>query len=334
MKKPYHCNFAITYKCNAKCKHCSINAKSVDDPKASFDLGFDKVMYILDEIAKLGVMFLGICGGEPLMYEGIEKVVEYANKKGMFVAIATNGMFLSEEKIISLKKAGIDSILVSLDFPNAKEHDAFRGAKGLFENALKGIRYCVKYNVPVILGYTPMKNNFHYLKEMFRIVENENMSAINISSYVPTGRGDINNDLDVAQWKELFFFATKMQKEWENKGIRVQIHDTRYAIYNNLETTKCMAGFNQIYVLPNGDVQPCVMLPINMGNLFEEKLEKIVDSFQKDFGLNAHNKLEGKCKRCRYNAVCGGCRAVALAYTGNVWGEDKHCWIQDERDQL
>jgi hypothetical protein len=36
-------------------------------------------------------------------------------------------------------------------------------------------------------------------------------------------------------------------------------------------------------------------------------------------------QLEGKCGRCEYREICGGCRARAFAQTGNLLAADESC---------
>ena len=38
-----------------------------------------------------------------------------------------------------------------------------------------------------------------------------------------------------------------------------------------------------------------------------------------------HN-LKGKCNSCEFIPRCGGCRAIAYAYTGDYLEEDPQCW--------
>ena len=42
--------------------------------------------------------------------------------------------------------------------------------------------------------------------------------------------------------------------------------------------------------------------------------------------LRKIDNLGGKCKECKNNKKCGGCRAMAYATTKNYLGEDPLCW--------
>ncbi|HZD06314.1 MAG TPA: hypothetical protein VE173_15495, partial [Longimicrobiales bacterium] len=50
------------------------------------------------------------------------------------------------------------------------------------------------------------------------------------------------------------------------------------------------------------------------------------------FLLLRSGKLRGKCGRCEYRRVCGGCRARALANTGDLLGPDDSCAYEPAGD--
>jgi hypothetical protein len=43
------------------------------------------------------------------------------------------------------------------------------------------------------------------------------------------------------------------------------------------------------------------------------------------FGALRRRQLSGRCGRCEYRLLCGGCRARALAASGDCLGEDPSC---------
>ena len=61
----------------------------------------------------------------------------------MYTTIATNGTLLTKENVERLKKIGIKYVEVSLDAPEPKTHDMFRGVEGAWERTVEGIRNVV-----------------------------------------------------------------------------------------------------------------------------------------------------------------------------------------------
>lgn len=79
-----------------------------------------------------------------------------------------------------------------------------------------------------------------------------------------------------------------------------------------------------------GNITPCALLPIKILNLNENsnkenqkkyvKNKKIIDLFERN--------LKGKCKNCKLNRQCGGCRAIPYGMSGDFLGEDPTCFYE------
>ncbi len=71
----------------------------------------------------------------------------------------------------------------------------------------------------------------------------------------------------------------------------------------------CIAGTRYCRIYANGDVTPCPYLPARAGNVREVPLKKIWEESPVFAVLRDPALLTGKCGRCEYKDVCGGCRA-------------------------
>ena len=73
-------------------------------------------------------------GGEPLLRPDLLEIVRTlkAGCAPLRVFVNTNGALLTLPRFADLVDAGVDEVLVSLDYPDAR-HDAFRAIPGLFE---------------------------------------------------------------------------------------------------------------------------------------------------------------------------------------------------------
>jgi MoaA/NifB/PqqE/SkfB family radical SAM enzyme len=63
IKPPYLISYAVTKKCNLKCKHCYSDATKEQAPD---ELITEKSKKLLDDIANWGIKLLIFDGGEPL----------------------------------------------------------------------------------------------------------------------------------------------------------------------------------------------------------------------------------------------------------------------------
>ncbi len=86
----------------------------------------------------MGVRWLGLTGGEPLLNKDIVRITGEA-ADGCAVKLFTTGSTLTPELARDLKNAGLFSVSVSLDHWTAEVHDANRGFPGAFATALRAI---------------------------------------------------------------------------------------------------------------------------------------------------------------------------------------------------
>jgi radical SAM protein with 4Fe4S-binding SPASM domain len=82
-------------------------------------------------------------------------------------------------------------------------------------------------------------------------------------------------------------------------------------------------------------VTPCMFMPEYpvAGNLKLQSFKKIWNSpiFE---ALRDRSYLKGKCQQCKFTIVCGGCRAKAVAYSGDYLASDPTCPIENETSPI
>jgi len=134
-KMPFKMNFAITYRCNYRCKMCNIWKK----PKQN-ELSLKEIESIFSSAPFL--RWLSLTGGEPFLNPDIDKIAKSASLfcKVSILNIPTNGsmpqrIFKKTKKICELA-INKTIVTISLDDP-ASVHNEIRGAKDAWKNSLK-----------------------------------------------------------------------------------------------------------------------------------------------------------------------------------------------------
>ena len=89
----------------------------------------------------------------------------------------------------------------------------------------------------------------------------------------------------------------------------------------------CGAGRNYCSIEYNGDIQPCVFIPIKVGNIIHDDFEKVWRENEILEKLRNRELLRGPCRKCKYKYVCGGCRARAFATTEDILESDYGCLV-------
>jgi len=72
-------------------------------------------------------------------------------------------------------------------------------------------------------------------------------------------------------------------------------------------------------------VYPCSYFPRSAGNVRRTPFREIWEGSDLLNELRDYGNFKGKCGRCEYLKICGGCRARAYAITGDYMDEEPFC---------
>ena len=97
-------------------------------------------------------------------------------------------------------------------------------------------------------------------------------------------------------------------------------------------TRGCLAGTSVCFISNEGAVYPCGYLPVSAGDIRVQSFADIWNDSPVFRELRDPDALGGKCGECRYQALCGGCRARAYAATGSFLAEEPFCSYQPATD--
>ena len=79
-----------------------------------------------------------------MLHPQFKEIVDMLTIEGLSMGMETNGTLITQEMAHYLKeKTNVDFVSVSIDSSVAAEHDAFRGVRGTFDAALRGLDYLV-----------------------------------------------------------------------------------------------------------------------------------------------------------------------------------------------
>jgi len=90
-------------------------------------------------------------------------------------------------------------------------------------------------------------------------------------------------------------------------------------------TRGCLGGTAFCFISSRGEVQPCGYLDLKCGNIREKRFSEIWRNSEVFSDLRNLGKYQGKCGRCEFKRICGGCRARAYSVSGNYLAEEPYC---------
>lgn len=329
---PIHPVYEVTAACNLRCRHCHASGGSPYPGELDTE-GAKEVIRRIAEVPEFRMLVF--TGGEPLVRRDIYELVEHAKGLGFNVVIATNATLISRGVARKLREAGVEGIAASLDFIDPAQHDEYRGLRGAFRLALRGISNAASEGLYVQVNITLSKRNLSQLEGLLRLSDRLGAHVVLLYQLIPAGRGlSIQSEaLSREEFKRVLGALRAVQREIKPVVVPVglpeyfaYLHDgSEPARLSSMVFSGCIAGRGMFYVKPNGDVWPCPFVPISAGNLLKQSALKIWRKSSVFESLRNRESLKGYCRTCKYVGVCGGCRARAYAYTGDLLASDPMC---------
>ena len=117
------------------------------------------------------------------------------------------------------------------------------------------------------------------------------------------------------------------------KAAPTLLHGGGHGQHLSAMTRGCLAGTAVCFVSNEGAVYPCGYLPVSAGSTRTDTFANIWRDSDVFRQLRDPDALEGKCGECRFQALCGGCRARAYAATGSFLAEEPFCLYRPDLDE-
>lgn len=345
-QRPQHNNalrlvaWEVTRSCNLNCVHC--RAASEKGPYPG-ELGREKSIEILDQIALIGKPIVILSGGEPLLREDIFDLAEHGTRLGLRMVMATNGTLLTSGIAEKIRSSGIQRLSISLDGANPQDHDRFRKVEGAFRAALEGIDILRSAGIEFQINTTVTKHNVDQVDRILELAVKLGAVAHHIFLLVPTGRARdmVSQEIDALAYEKLLHWFYDMRgkvplylkatcaphyyrilrQEAHARGGKVDFE--AYGL--DAVTRGCLGGTAFCFIGYNGIVQPCGYLEIPCGDLKVSSVGSVWNDSEVFRRLRDFSAYQGKCGRCEYLRFCGGCRARAFEATGDYMAEEPLC---------
>lgn len=249
----------VTLACNGRCPFCS-NAKFSN---MKGDVSLAKYLELIDECAELNVPVICLIGGEPLLYPGLNKLIERINQHGISSMLATNGYLLSEAKIKELAACGLANVTISLHSLDESVHDSILGLPGAWRRAWQAREYCKKYGLSFQLASVVGHRDFvdGGFDKLVRFVE-DNKIRLSINPLIPTGHATSQKE------NLLTFDDVKKLNAVSTTSNYISTHLT-----NNFFGFGCPAGNAYLGINATGEIFPCFFIPVSLGSVNQMTLK-------------------------------------------------------------
>lgn len=359
--RAYSISWNLTQRCNLHCAHCYMSAYAGADTTG--ELSTEECRRVMGEIAQVNPeALLILTGGEPLVRKDIFDLAGYASDTGFTVVLGTNGVLLREAEARRMRQSGIQGASISLDSVDPQRHDAFRRLPGAWEGAVRATKILNAEGLDFSIHTSITTWNADEMPAMIDLARDLGARVLNFFFLVRTGRGADLTDITPEQYERLLTTIAHAQgvvpetADGSGEGQRMDsgaedpwsvpvgragdliirakcAPHLRRLLYELAPTSpllqnyaqgSCPAGKYYCRITPTGDVTPCPYMPVSAGNLRQQSFAEIWHNANPMRDLR-DAQLGGKCGRCEFSQICGGCRCRAYATYGDYLAEDPAC---------
>ncbi|PTL37189.1 hypothetical protein CLG94_00465 [Candidatus Methylomirabilis limnetica] len=304
---PSSVDLLLTYGCNFTCDHC----ESSSHPKAEWGLSFETIARLIREMGEMGVKYLNITGGEPLVRHDVFDIIDLATQQGLRVHLATNGSLVEQnrERLARLKLASVFTSVDGLEETN----DRFRHHPGAFKKTFRALELFQEMGIsPRMVNTMAHPGNLHEMEELGDWIMASAATCWRIALALPSGR---------AKGKDRFHL-TDDQIRWILDFIRERrerfpvmlSEEVGYLGPWDLEVRSKpftpSEGLSVCAIMPTGDVIGATVLhdaAYSEGNIKDQGLREI---WNNGFQRYREPVLPEECYACRHLPACGGGKLV------------------------
>jgi MoaA/NifB/PqqE/SkfB family radical SAM enzyme len=275
-------DIAITGRCMFRCEHCY--AADALDKKDHVTV--EQWKSVIDYFQDKGVGVISFVGGEPLIrFKDMVTLTRHARKRSD-VWTVTTGWGLNRDKAAELADAGLVGAAVSLDHYDPDKHNAFRRNPKAYDAAVKSLELFAGAGVLPALAICSTRDIVEGdgLYRFLELAKELKVGFVQIVEPIRSGEylGDHDVALTEAELRKLQQFQRDINQSSRYRGYPSVV--TRSSVEDSDIGVGCGAGGNTfLYVDPKGNLQPCPVLNITSGNVFDDGLDTALNRMQEMF---------------------------------------------------
>ena len=155
--KPHHAQWLVTKKCNYRCAGCNVWKEPSEK-----ELSAEEIKKGLDILKELGIAELVISGGDPLLRDDIDEIIDYATKY-FFTTVYDNGS-MAAKKIDCLRN--VDFVAISIDSLDEAKNDSIKNVPGAWKRAMETVETLHREGINVSVTPTISQKNLNEITDI------------------------------------------------------------------------------------------------------------------------------------------------------------------------
>lgn len=294
------------WKCNQKCVFCYAAGQEMGK---TTEMSTEQWKKAIDRLEAARVPMVTFTGGEPTQREDIAELVGYA--KRMVTRLNTNGVNLTSELVQDLKKAGIDSVQVTLYSHDESVHNALVGCNH-YSDTIQGIRNAVAAGLDISINTPLCKKNADYEKTL-AFIHSLGVRFATVSGLICTGMAGINHEEYDLPSDELYEIVKRGKEFCNDHEMEMDFTSPGLIEAEKLEALgmnvpMCGACLSNMAIAPDGTVVPCqswLGADAALGNILTDPFKRI---WNHSLCKSLRNMSEEQALACPFRVRKGGDR--------------------------
>lgn len=317
----------LTYRCPLHCVFCY---NPVDFAKVEQELKTDDWLRVLREARALGAVQLGLSGGEPLLRDDLEIIVEEAHRLGFYINLITSGVGLNEARIRALKDAGLDHIQLSFQ-DSTREMNDFLSHTKTFELKERVASLIKAHGFPMVMNCVIHRLNIDHIDAIIEMADRLGAEYLELANTQYYSWAYLNREQLLPSRVQLQAAEDATHRWRERLEQRMKIF---FVVPDYYETRpkRCTNGWGStlMVIAPDGIALPCHTARMLPGIEFPHvNTQSLASIWQESAAFNAFrgtrwmNELCANCDEREQDL--GGCRCQAYLLTGDASATDPVC---------
>jgi pyrroloquinoline quinone biosynthesis protein E len=333
-QRPYTLVAELTHRCPLACGYCS---NPLELARAAAELDTATWQRVVGEAAALGVLQANLTGGEPLVRDDLEAVVEAARAHGLYTNLITSGIPLPRERLQRLADAGLDSLQLSVQDTDRDGATWICGRDGL-RAKLEVAEAARALRLPLTLNVVLHRGNIGRVAAFVALAEEIGAERLELANTQYLGWALANREALLPSAAALAEARVVAEAARERLRGRIEILFVR-PDYHAGRPRACMDGWARRYIVvaPDGLALPCHQATSIAGLRFENVRERGLGEIWNDSpgfrAFRGEGWMPEPCKSCdERGRDFGGCRCQAFALAGDAAATDPACALSPRHE--
>lgn len=319
----------LTHRCPLHCPYCSNPLELI---RADAELSTDDWKRVFTQARELGVLQLGLSGGEPLVRKDLEELAAHARAIGLYSTLVTSGLGLTRKRAEALRDAGLEHVQVSIQDTDAESAERIAGVSSVKQKRaaialVKELGFAFSINVVL------HRANLDRIGELIDFAGEVGADRLELANTQYYGWGLKNRAALMPTREQVARARGIAEAAIERYRKKMQILFV-LPDYHEQYPKACYGGWGKLYIVvtPNGQALPChaasTIASLSFPSVRERSLEWI---WRESPGFQAYRGdawMKEPCRTCPRKTVdFGGCRCQAFALTGDAANPDPVCTL-------